>query len=183
MTQNKTSKLVTTAVFIALASVLSLIRVFKMPMGGSVTLLSMLPIALLSLKYGARWGFFSAFIYSLVQLLLDLPETMSWGLTPAVLAGTFFLDYIGAFTALGFCGIFGKNSTKSIVSGIALAMVTRFLFHFLSGVILFSSWAWEGWNPSVYSLCYNGLFMLPEMIFTIIGALILFNVSSLKKHL
>lgn len=183
MTQNKTSKLVTTAVFIALASVLSLIRVFKMPMGGSVTLLSMLPIAVIALKYGCRWGFLSAFVYSLVQLLMDLPETMSWGLTPAVLAGTFFLDYIGAFTALGFCGIFGKNSTKSIVSGIALAMVIRFLFHLLSGCILFSTWAWEGWNPYVYSFCYNGLFMLPEMIFTIAGALLLFKLPSFKKYL
>ena len=127
MKTNKTSRLVTTGVLIALATILSLIRVIKMPMGGSVTLLSMLPIALISLKYGIRWGFFGAFVYSAVQLLLDLGEVMGWGLTPEVLSGTIILDYILAYTVLGFCGIFGKNKNINICAGISLAMILRFL--------------------------------------------------------
>ena len=183
MERNKTSRMVTTAILIALAAILSLIKVFKMPMGGSVTLVSMLPIALISLKYGYKWGFFGAFVYSLVQMFLDLGEVMSWGLTPAVLAGSIFLDYIAAYTSLGFCGIFGKKDSKAICGGIAVAMVARFVFHFLSGSILFATWAWEGWNPYAYSFCYNGLYMLPEMIFTMIGAVILFKLPAVKKLL
>ena len=173
--KNRTERLVTTAVMIALGTILSFIKVWKMPMGGSVTLLSMLPVALVSLKYGAKWGFFGGFVYSIVQLMLDLGEVTGWGLTPTVLVGTILLDYILAYTALGFCGIFGKDTTFSIVRGISFAMVVRFLCHFISGSILFGIWAWDGWNVYLYSFCYNGLYMLPEMIFTIIGAGFLFR--------
>lgn len=179
--RNRTERLVTTAVMIALGTILSLIKVFKAPMGGSVTLLSMLPMALISIKYGAKWGFFGSFVYSLVQLMLDLGEVMGWGLTPVVLTGTIFLDYILAYTSLGFCGIFGKQNSISVIKGICLAMVLRFLCHFVSGALLFSTWAWDGWNVYLYSFCYNGLYMLPEMIFTAIGGALLLRIPSVKR--
>ena len=96
------------AVFIALGTVLSLITVFKMPLGGSVTLLSMLPIVMISVMFGLKWGFGAAFVYSLAQLALGLPEILTWGLTPVMLAGTIAFDYIIAFTVLGTAGIFAK---------------------------------------------------------------------------
>ena len=64
----KTKRMVLTALLISLATVLSLIKVWKMPLGGSVTLLSMLPIAMLSIEYGIKWGMSSALLYSIVQL-------------------------------------------------------------------------------------------------------------------
>lgn len=176
-----TRKLTTCAVLVALSSVLGMITVFTMPLGGSVTLLSMLPVCLVSIKYGIKTGFACSFIFSLVQLLTGLSALMSWGLTPAVLIGSFFLDYIIAFSVLGFSGIFGKKTPFRICFGICFAMVLRFLSHFLSGVILFGAVAPEGWNPAVYSLCYNGAYMLPEMIFTAIGAFAIFRLPSTSK--
>lgn len=174
-------KLTTCAVSVALASVLSLICVFKMPLGGSVTLLSMLPVCLVAIKYGTKTGFVCSFIFSLVQLLLGFSELMAWGLTPQVLIGSFLLDYIVAYSVLGFAGIFGKKSTAAICFGICFAMVLRFLSHFLSGVILFGSIAPDGWNPTLYSLCYNGAYMLPEMIFTAAGAFAIFRLPQTSK--
>ena len=85
-TKNKpVYKLTVSAVFISLATVLSLIKVIEMPLGGSVTLLSMLPIVMLSVMFGLKWGFGAAFVYSLAQLAMGLPAVLSWGLTPAML--------------------------------------------------------------------------------------------------
>ena len=177
----KTKKLVTTAIMIALATVLSLIKVWKMPGGGAVTLLSMLPIVIVSLKYGTKWGLISAFVYSLVQLFMDLGELMSWGLTPAILIASFAFDYILAFTALGLSGVFGNKNIKSAVCGITLALFLRFVCHFISGAVLFGEFAWDGLNKYAYSLCYNGADMLPELIFTVIGVVILYNIPSVNK--
>ena len=87
-------KLTLSAVFIALATALSLIKIVKMPLGGSVTLLSMLPIVMLSFMLGLRWGMVSAFVYSLIQLALGimLDGLLAWGLTPVMLVGTITLD-------------------------------------------------------------------------------------------
>ncbi len=171
-------KLTTCAVTVALSSVLSMISVWKMPLGGSVTLLSMLPVCLVSIKYGIKTGFLCAFIYSLVQLALGFSELMTWGLTAEILAGSFVFDYIIAYSVLGFAGIFGKKSTLRICGGICFAMSLRFVSHFISGVILFGSIAPETWNPTLYSVCYNGAYMLPEMIFTSVAAFAIFRLPS-----
>lgn len=177
----KTKKLVTTAVMIALAAVLSMVKIWKMPWGGSVTLLSMVPIVIVSLKYGTKWGLFSAFVYSLVQLFLDLGELMSWGLTPAILIGSFAFDYILAYTALGLAGIFGNKSIEKVTAGISLAVFIRFVCHFISGSVLFGEMAWEGWNKFAYSFCYNGAYMLPELILTVIGTIVIYKIPSINK--
>ena len=79
-TQNRnTKRMVLTALLISLAAVLSMVKVVKMPLGGSVTLLSMLPVAMLSIEYGVKWGLSSAFLYALVQFGLDFGEVLSWG--------------------------------------------------------------------------------------------------------
>lgn len=174
-------RMVITAIFIALATVLSLIKVYELPLGGSITLLSMLPIAMLSIEYGVKWGFVSAFLFSLIQLALGIGEVMSWGLTPLVLVGSILFDYIFAFTAIGISGIFRKKGITGICLGIALGLAIRFVSHFISGSFLFASWCPEGWNPYIYSICYNGSYMLPEMIFTCIGASVLFKLPQFKK--
>ena len=68
----KTKKLVISSMLIAVASVLSIFQPFQLPFGGGITIASMMPIILLAFCYGTRWGFFSAFIFSLIQLLLGL---------------------------------------------------------------------------------------------------------------
>lgn len=166
-------KLTMSAVMIALSTVLSLVTVIKMPLGGSVTLFSMLPVCMLSIMYGCRWGIVCAFIYSLGQLALDIAGVAGWGLTPVAFAGCVVFDYLAAFTVLGLAGMFRAKGVPGYIAGIALAVALRMVSHIISGVIFFSSWAPEGWNPFVYSLSYNGAYMVPEFIFTFAGAIIL----------
>lgn len=175
-------RLVLTAILIALATVLSLVKIFEMPLGGSVTLLSMLPIALVSVEYGVGWGMAASFAYSLVQMGLDLAKVFSWGLSPAAIIGTIVLDYILAYSAVGLSGIFRKKGVVGICIGIAIALILRFIFHVISGTVIFDIWMPEEWNnPLLYSVCYNGLYMLPELVFTMIGTVILFKTPQFNK--
>lgn len=183
MNKIKIRRLTVSAVFIALSAVLSLIK-FTLPInihGGSITLLSMLPIAMLSICYGTKWGVWSAFVYSLVQLLfgITMDGLFAWGLTPWVLVGTILLDYILAFSVLGFSGLFTKKGLFGIVTGISLTISLRFLCHFVSGIVLFGQFAdSETW---IYSLTYNGSYMLPELIITAVAASVLFGLPQIKR--
>lgn len=190
MSKKYVYKLTLSAIFVALATVLSLIKVVKMPLGGSVTLLSMLPIVMISVMLGLKWGFGSAFVYSLIQLVLGiaLDGLLGWGLTPVMLVGTILLDYIVAFTVLGIAGIFAKKGYAGICGGVALAVVLRFLSHFLSGFIIFKNLEqFELFGslfvnrPVLYSIAYNGFYMLPELILTTVAAVILFRLPQVKK--
>ena len=179
---NKVEKLVTGAILIALATVLSMIKVYKLPLGGSVTLLSMLPICLISLKYGLKWGIACSFLYSLIQFGMQLGEVMSWGLDIRMWIGCIVFDYVFAFGILGISGIFRNKSMPLMLIGVALSIFLRFVSHFISGSIFFDIWMPEEFNnPYFYSLVYNGSYMLPEMIFTVIGAAVIFNVPAMRK--
>ena len=168
---SKTQLMVEAAIMVALSTALSLVKIWQMPLGGSITLLSMLPICLLSLRHGLKWGLGGAFVYAAGQLALGLSEVLSWGLSPISLVGTFMLDYILAFTVLGLSGMFRNRGFTGKMLGVALAIFLRFVCHFISGVIIFDVWMPDEWsNIYLYSICYNGAFMLPEMIFTMIAA-------------
>ncbi len=178
------------AVFVALATVLSLIKLFKAPLGGSVTLLSMLPIVMISAMLGVKWGLASAFVYSLIQLLFGIifDGLLGWGLTPVMLIGTILFDYIIAFTVLGIAGIFAKKGAAGVALGTALAIALRFVSHFISGYVIFKNLEqFELFGklfanrPILYSIAYNGLYMLPELVFTVIFAVIVFNIPQVKK--
>lgn len=170
-----------TAMLIGLGTALSLIR-WQMPLGGEITLLSMLPIALISIEYGVGWGLVGSFVFSLVQLGLQFSMIAGWGLSAAAFGGCIALDYILAYTAIGLSGIFRKKGVSGICLGIFVAMFVRFTFHLLSGTIIFAEWMPEGWsNPLLYSVCYNGVYMLPEFVLTTIGAVILFKTPSFNK--
>ncbi len=166
-------KLTMSAVLIALSAALSMVKVFEMPLGGSVTLLSMLPVCMLSIMYGCKWGLFCSFVYSLTQLAMEIGSVLSWGLTPQALAGSIVFDYLAAFTVLGLAGMFRKHGVPGYIGGISAALLLRAVSHVISGVIFFASWAPEGWNPFVYSIAYNGAYMVPEIVFTFAGAILL----------
>ena len=166
-------KLTMSAVLIALSAALSMVKVFEMPLGGSVTLLSMLPVCMLSIMYGCKWGLFCSFVYSLTQLVMGIGSVMSWGLTPQALVGSIVFDYLAAFTVLGLAGIFRRHGVPGYIGGISLALLLKAVSHVISGVIFFASWAPEGWNPFVYSVTYNSAYMVPEIVFTFAGAILL----------
>lgn len=168
----KTLNLVICAVMVAMATVLSMITVIKMPYGGSLTPVSMLPICLVSIMLGVKRGMYTSLVYSFIQLGIDLGPALSWGLSSRALFACIVFDYILAFSSLGLAGIFRKKGNIGICGGIALAMFIRFICHVISGGTVFSTWCeWD--NAWIYSICYNGAFMLPEMILTMIAAIFL----------
>ena len=184
----KTKALVESAVMIALAVVLDMVKIWTMPWGGSVTLLSMLPIMLISIRHGIGWGLGSAFCFACLQIITG--GVFGWGLTPATLIGALLLDYFVAFTVLGLAGLFRQKGAFGVMVGIVIVCALRFLSHFASGIILwanleqFVAFGKEWVNrPIFYSLCYNGMYMLPETIFTSVAALLLMNVPQTKKLL
>ena len=105
-TYSKTRTLVECALMIALGTVLANIKIFEMPNGGSITLLSMLPFILVSYRHGTKWGLFTGFVNSLLQMLLGFYAPPAPGLLPLV--GMILLDYVLAFTLLGLAGAIAK---------------------------------------------------------------------------
>lgn len=174
-------RLAVSAVMTALASVLSLIKVAVLPMGGAVTLLSMLPLCIVSFLYGPVWGMFVGALYGALQMLLDVGVfsfVTWWGAAAAVI----LLDYIAAFGCIGLSGVFcrgGKMSYIRTASGTALACALRFLCHFLSGVTVWRELA--GMDAVWYSVFYNGSFMLPELLTTSIAAVLLLRTGAMTK--
>lgn len=190
MSNIKTKVLVEGAAMVALATVLSFIPIFKLPWGGSITLLSMLPIVLFSIRRSVKAGLAASLTYSLLQLFQGIARDglLGWGLTPGLLAGCIFLDYIGAYTILGLAGLFRKKKLPGWTGGITLVIVLRFLFHVLSGVVIFhaAGMLWEGFstdNSVLYSILYNGCYMLPELIFTLAGAIALLKAPQTSRLL
>ena len=174
-------RLTLSAVLMGLAAVLSVVRVYELPMGGSITLLSMLPICVISMCYGWKWGTFCSLIYAGLQLAMGFGQLMGYGMTPAIWIGCLLFDYLFPFGGLGFSGMFRKCGTWGMCSGICISIAFRFLCHFLSGVILFGEFAPAGQNIYLYSLVYNGSYMLPEMILTVVGAVLLLRLPQIKK--
>lgn len=139
---------------IALAIVLKMFRIMQMPMGGSVTLGSMIPIIFIAYVYGPRVGYLTGMLFGVIDLLLG-----AYVVHPMQL----LLDYVLAFGVLGVAGYFKNNISIGALAAIAL----RFLCHIASGVIFFSSYAGEQ-NALVYSILYNGTYLLPEAIIAMI---------------
>jgi len=150
------------ALCLALAFVLSNIKLFKLPMGGSVTFFSMFFVTFIGYLYGPRIGLASAFAYGLLQLVVD-PYIIS---VPQLLC-----DYILAFTALGLSGFF-CNKKGGMIKGYLLAVFGRFIFSVLSGVVFFADYAPEGMSPLAYSAAYNGSYLAAESAITVIVLLI-----------
>ena len=147
------------AMAIALAMVTSMLKLWNMPMGGSVTLFSMLFISLIGNWYGLGVGLTTGLAYGILQLVID-PYIISF---PQML-----LDYIFAFGALGLSGIFSK-SKNSLIKGYILAIFGRFLFSTLSGYIFFPTFMPEFFdNAFLYSVCYNGAYIGAEAVLTLL---------------
>ncbi len=148
------------AVCIALSSVLSMIKIWKMPQGGSITAASMLPLMLFSYVYGMGPGCLVGALYGVLQFIIE-PYFLS---LPQML-----LDYPIAFGMMGLAGLFSKmdNENLGLTAGVVLASVGRFVAAVLSGVIFFAEYAGDQ-NPWVYSIVYNGSYMLPECIICVI---------------
>ncbi len=171
------------AMLVAIGTVLSLIK-FEWVLGGGITACSMLPLIMITQRYGTKWGILTSLVYGVIQMFLGMNNVQYantfWGA-----AGIIFLDYILAYTVIGFSACFNKvfsDRRKAIVLGIVVTFFGRFLCHFLSGIII-----WDGlfpnelgWAAPLWSVAYNGSFMLPEIIITSVIAYLSFK--PLKRY-
>ena len=159
-----TRMLANAALCIALSFILSCIRLYRLPQGGSITLASMLPLFLFAYAYGTVPGMLTGAAYGILQFIQD-----AYFVHPVEL----ILDYPLAFAMLGLAGIaHNRTDRQSLVFGIVLGTVGRFVCAFLSGIIFFGMYAPEGQNVFVYSAVYNGFYLIPEAIICITLALV-----------
>ncbi len=173
-------RMVECALLVAVGTVLSLFE-FKgvWALGGGITFCSMLPLVMIAHRHGTRWGVGCALLYSLIQLLLGL-NNVQYAPDALTAIGIILLDYVVAYTVIGLSACFNRciqNRRTSIVLGIVFTFALRLLCHFLSGVLIWEV-LWpngEGWAPAVWSIAYNGSFMVPETIITAVAAVLSFK--------
>ena len=188
MKNTKITALCECAVMIALAFALSFAQIFKMPMGGSVTIASMLPIMLISVKYGIKIGLPTAFVYSLLQLLQAFMEgdVFPYCETIATFTVCLLFDYVLPFTVLGLAGIFKnlkvfKNKEIAVYVGIVSVVAIRFLSHFITGVAIWGQWAPEGMGKFLYSFLYNVSFLSVDFAICLVLTVLMLRKSEIRK--
>jgi thiamine transporter len=167
MKKTSTSMLTEAGLMIAAAQILSYIKIFEAPYGGSVTAGSMIPIIVFSLRWGVKSGLLAGTAYGVMQFFLG-------GAIYSYHVVSILFDYVVAFGLLGLAGLF-RNSIKGVFMGTGLALLGRFICHVIAGVVVWAAYAPEGMNPMVYSLLYNGSYLLPELIITLIIVGILYK--------
>lgn len=153
------------AMCIALSSVLSMIKLFEMPNGGSVTLVSLLPLILFAYVYGTVPGLILGFVHGMLQFMFG-----GWFLNVIQL----LLDYPLAFAVLGLAGLF--NKMKSEQAGLAVGTVVgcaaRWFVASLAGLVFWSDLTEGIWPAVVYTVTYNASYMIPECIITAVIAVL-----------
>lgn len=163
------------AVMVAAAVALSFVKVVDLPNGGSINL-SAFPLILYAVRWGVGQGLLSGLVFGLTNMLLD--GAVGWGWQCII------LDYMLAFSALGLAGLF-KGKSWGVFAGAVVGNLGRFVFHYISGVTLWriveptAVSGLEGLgtfsSPSLYSIVYNGSYMLPNLIITVVIAAFLYN--------
>ena len=168
--QKWTAKMIANgALAIALSFVLSCIRLYRMPTGGSVTLASMLPLMLFAVSYGVGPGLLAGLAYGLLQYLQG-----GWWLN----VWQFILDYLLAFAALGLAGIAHNKSDKWMYIGIPVAALGRAVSAILAGLMWVAGSAPEDLgigstqfsSPLLYSIVYNGTYLVPDTLICLVLA-------------
>jgi len=150
------------ALAVALAFVLGFVKIFQMPFGGSISL-EMIPLILLALRQGPLVGVVSGVVYGFLNFIAG----------PFVVHPVQVLfDYPLAFGALGLAGLFAPTRRGAIL-GAVVAVLGRFVCHFVSGVVFFASYAPEGWNPYVYSAAYNLAYLIPSLLIAAVVVVLL----------
>ena len=160
------------ALLLALGIVLSMIELYKMPMGGGITVVSMLPVLLAGTRHGTRWGLCVSVLIAAFQLIQAL---IQGNVFPYVQSGFAIIicvlfDYVVPFGALGLSGLTSraqKNRKWVILGTYAVLIFLRFVCHYITGVVIWGQWAPEGMGKYLYSLLYNGGYMLGEFVLTL----------------
>lgn len=160
MKKNSTRMLTEAGLMIAAAQILSYVKIYEAPFGGSVTAGSMIPIIIFALRWRLKSGLLAGTAYGILQFLLG-------GEIYTLHIVSVLFDYVVAFGLLGLAGIF-RSSIKGVFVGTCLGIIGRFICHVISGVVVWAAYAPEGMNPLVYSVLYNGSYLLPEMAISLV---------------
>lgn len=165
------------AVMVACAQILSYIKLLELPNGGSLTP-AMFPIIFFAIRWGLKPGLLAGFTFGLLQLIFDGAYALGWQ--------SMLLDYLVAFTPLGLAGLF-KGKKWGIFAGTVAGCFCRFVVHYISGVTIYKIleptelMGTTFSNPGLYSLVYNGVYMLPNTILALVIAALLY--VPLKKYI
>jgi len=185
MKNKKTRIMVESAILIAASVILSFTKIYEAPLGGSVTLFSMVPLMIISMRHGIGWGLGSAFVFSVFKLWMGAGN-FAYVPTVAGILITIIFDYIAAYTSIGLAGIFRglnvfktekKNETFNVFAGVVFAYIIRFLCHFINGAVVWyeitKRLEWNEYVTTVgmwvYSFVYNITYIGPEAVLTIVA--------------
>ena len=169
--QKSVVRLTESALMLAFATVLSLVKLIDLPYGGSVTAASMLPVVLIAYRYGTAWGLFTGLVHGILELFMGIKNVMGvdiWSVIAILL-----LDYLVAFAVMGLGGVFRKcchRQSDGLAAGALLGCVLRYTCHVASGCTVWASYNYTSLPTVAYSLVYNATYMLPETIITVLAA-------------
>ena len=173
MKTTKTKILTESAIMIALSTVLSVMKLAEMPYGGSVTIASALPVAIIAYRYGLKTGLFAGAVHAALQLVLGL-SSLSYATSWQSVVAIIMLDYILAYMFIGIAGVFRKlvnNQAASLTAGVLLYSVIRYIFHVIAGATVWAGISIPTAAALAYSFIYNATYMIPETIVLAVATL------------
>ena len=172
------------AVMIALAAVLSFVKILDLPYGGSVTAFSIVPIVIISYRHGIRWGLLSGFVFSIIQPI-QTASTLSYATSFLAAVTIIFLDYVIAFTVIGLAGFLRNkvsNPSAAAVAGTVGVCALRYICHVISGCTVWAGVSIPSTDGLLYSLSYNATYMIPETIINAAAVFWLFGCLNFRSE-
>jgi thiamine transporter len=170
---------------VAVATVLSVLKIAELPYGGSITLAAMLPIVIISYRHGLGWGLGAGFTYGVLQQLLGL-KNLTYFTSAGSIIAIILLDYLVAFTVMGLGGMFRrvvKEQNLSVALGTLVCCVLRYACHVISGATVWAGLSIPDSAALAYSFAYNATYMIPETIVTVLAAYYLCSLIDLRTDL
>ena len=162
--KNNLRRLCEGAIMVAIAQILSYIKLWEMPWGGSIVL-AMVPIILFSVRWGLGSGLLAGFVFGVLQFMFDGGFAIGWQ--------SIIGDYLLAFTVLGLAGLM-KGKKLGVFWGTLIGGVARFLVHYVVGATIWAAYMPDTFfgmtmtSPWIYSLLYNIAYMGPNIVITLV---------------
>ena len=182
----RTRALVESALLVAVATVLSLIKMAELPYGGSITLASMFPIILVSYRHGMLWGLGAGTVFGALQQVLGL-DNLSYVTGWQSVLAVIFLDYIIAFAVAGLGGAFRRLEKRGMAQSVVLTLgallvgILRYACHVVSGATVWAGLSIPDAAALMYSFIYNATYMIPETIVLMIVSFALGNMLDFSR--
>lgn len=168
------------AMLIAAFMVLSRLKFIQMPQGGSLTPAAGLPLLLIGYRHGWKWASLSTVAATLLEMLLDgfyAPPAGTLGALILCLLLDYFLAQFSIVSAAGVNKLLGEKTVVTLGASVLISQLLHFVCVFLSGVLLWGSYAPEGMGAVYYSFTYNGSYCIPESILTTVVAVAIFKTA------